>query len=705
MTEPGRRPNFLGEMHRRSVWQVITVYGVGSWFALEVVQGIVEAGNLPDWLPGMALVLLIIGFPMVIATAIIQQGWSRQREAGLASVAEPQDASEAEAADPDTAGPSLAAPPEGSTAPEDNLAAGTGSLDRPSTRPSTAHQLFTWRNALMGGVAAFALWGVVATVLLMTGRGAPVVAPAAADASERLRSVAVLPFSNLSPDPDNAFFADGIHEDVLTQLSKVGELTVISRTSVLSYRDTERPLAEVAQELGVGALVEGSVRRAGDNVRITAQLIDAETDAHLWADNFDRQLSAANLFAIQSEIAQRITDALAATLTPAEEERITRNPTGDLEAYDFYLQARRTYQLYTEGANDEAIRLFNEAIARDPDYADAWAGLADAYGQRVQRYGFAIEWADSAELVARHALQLEPDLPQAHKALALALNSQGRTGDGLEAILRAVELDPNYSEAINNTGVAYFNLGRWDDGLRYYKRAYRLNPTTGFASTNVAYMYAFLGMLPEAEERAHEVLRLQPGNQSAVGVLRIVDQMRGDYGAALERSRSLLEPGTARLHIDVASDAYLAHDFETAEREARETLRLAPGSTLGNAQAAPVVLGVALMRLGDIEAGRRYLQEFRGQQLDLIEAAPENATTYFNLAAIDAALGETEAALDWMESAYERGYRFTLGLDVDPAFDSVRDHPRWQAVVTRMHEDVAVMRANVQREEAGAATP
>ncbi len=711
-----KRPGLLGEIHRRSVWQVVTVYAVGAWFALEVVQGIVEAGNLPDWLPGMALVLLIIGFPMVIATAVVQQGWAER-----AAEPQPGDTEVATAGTRDSRGGASSASGQSPDAPaasattgsapspsSDNLATGTGSLDRPSSHPSTAQRLFTWRNALTGGLLAFGLWGVVATFLLMTGRAGPGAAGMAGGGNgSQLMAIAVLPFDNLSVEEENAFFADGIHEDVLTQLSKVGDLTVISRTSVLPYRDTDLGLSEIASELGVGSILEGSVRRAGDNVRITAQLIDASTDEHLWADNFDRALTTANIFAIQSEIAQRIAEALAATLTPEAEEQITRAPTADLAAYDFYLRARETYQLYTEAGNDEAIRLYREAIARDPDYADAWAGLADAFAQRPQRFGFGREWADSAEVAARMALQIEPNLPKGLKALGLAYSSKGQIGLAMDANRRAVELDPNYSEAINNLGVMSFNVGRFDQALQLYERAYRLNPTTGFSSTNIAFAYAFLGMPVQAEDRAREILHLDPYNDQAIQVLRLVDQIRGDFGGAVERAREMVtrDPQISRYHLGLSADALLFHAFETSRDAVEEALRLTPETTYSEYASPQMLLGLSLIGTGDEAEGREVLLELRQDLEDRLEDDQENNAVLFEVASTYAALGEHEAALGWAERAYEHGYRFLVGLDRDPAWEVLRNEPRWQSLKTRIAEDVAVQRADVQRREGGEGRP
>ena len=182
----------------------------------------------------------------------------------------------------------------------------------------------------------------------------------------------MLPFQNLSPDPENAYFADGITEDILTQLAKVGDLKVIARTSVMQYKGSRKPMREIARELGVATLLEGSVRRAGTRVRIVGQLIDARTEQHLWAETYDREL--ADIFAIQSEVAEQIAAALKATLTPADKERIAQRPTANIEAYDFYVQGRERYYRYRKEDNDQAIELFRKALVIDPRFALATGG-------------------------------------------------------------------------------------------------------------------------------------------------------------------------------------------------------------------------------------------------------------------------------------------------------------------------------------------
>ncbi|MCZ6477937.1 MAG: hypothetical protein O6851_06460, partial [Gemmatimonadetes bacterium] len=295
-----RLRQLVHEIHRRSLWQVLGIYVLGSWLALQAVDTLAGALNLPDWAPPLALFLLIIGLPIVLATAFIQEG------ARPASV----DAADEEAASSEAAEPG-------------------------SHKTGSHHRFFTWRNALLGAVAASLLWGGVAIGWFLFGRssesaqtaGEP---PGVAEASIiDLRSIAVLPFSNRAADEGESavFFAEGIHDDILAQLSQIDSLTVISRTSVMQYAGTTKPMREIAGELGVGTVLEGAVQRAGDRVRVNVKLIDASTDRQLWAQTYDEELTAANIFAIQSDIARKIAAALQATLAPEVEERIESRPT------------------------------------------------------------------------------------------------------------------------------------------------------------------------------------------------------------------------------------------------------------------------------------------------------------------------------------------------------------------------------------------
>jgi len=244
-------------------------------------------------------------------------------------------------------------------------------------------------------------------------------APSESSVAEEVdsKSIAVLPFDNLSPDPENEYFSLGITEDIITQLSKITELRVTSRTSAMRYQDSEKSVREIAQELQVASILEGSVRRVGNQVRITAQLVDARTDEHLWAETYDREIK--DIFAIQSDVAKQIASSLKVELSPEDRARIERKPTENLTAYDYYLKGRDHYYSYSREDNERAIEFFNEALEVDPDYALAHGGLADAYAQRWLWYGFGEGWLDSAIEESNKAVALDPDLAETYQAEGL----------------------------------------------------------------------------------------------------------------------------------------------------------------------------------------------------------------------------------------------------------------------------------------------
>jgi len=663
-----------------ALWKTLGVYLVTSWVALQVVDFLAQNFGMPDWFPAAAVGLLVIGLPIVLATAIVQGGPAPAGAAG-------------EGAEP--TGPAVAGLEPGSAVPS----AG------PAAPPSSAQRLFTWRNAVLGGMAAFALWGVVATVWIVAGdpRGTRALGTDD-DGDNDLRTVAVLPFDNLSTDAENAFFADGIHEDVLTHLSKIEDLTVISRTSVLAYRETTQNLSTIGLELGAGAIVEGSVRRSGDNVRITAQLIDARTDEHLWADNFDRALTAANVFAIQTEIAQRIAAALATTLTPEVESRMARAPTANLEAYDFVLRGREAYRRYEEDANNEALGRFRAALERDPNYAEAWAGIADAYGQRVFRFGYGMEWADSAEIAANRAVELSPTLPSALKSLALAHSARGFVQRSIETNIRALELDPNYSDAMNNLAVDYGSMGRLAEAHRWYQRAFRLQPNIAFARANFAGSYSALGEFELAVARLNEAIELDPQDVTPRSYLTGILIVAGDQEGALAVADGLVRdyPDMTYALNWAAGTLLFAGEWERAQDAASRSMALSPDQDLGTWHHARDVLALATKRLGDATEADGHLRESATLwELDL-ERTRELPAIPYQLAAVHAALGEDETALRWLRQAYDGGFKGYRRTALAPFFEDLRDHPEFRSIIESMKADVERMRLEIEREETAA---
>lgn len=461
----------LKESRRRSIWQTLALYLAGSWVALEVVQGIVEAGNLPDWLPGMALVLLIIGFPIVLTTAFVQAGGA---PAGSAE----------------------------ENAPED--AAGAA---RPGDGGST-HRLFTWRNAILGGVAAFALWGVVAAGLLVTGR-----AGAVGMSSEPQRaSIAVLPFTSTRTDEESESFSFGVHDDLLTQLSKVGSLRVISRTSVMEYRETTKNIREIGKELGVSTVLEGSIQRSGDRIHLNAQLIDASTDEHLWADSYDRVLTVENVFKIQRELAEAIAGELNATLTSEEAASIAAPPTDNLEAYDYYLQGNVYFSRGPRTDEFEiALDMYGKAVELDPDFALAYARLALTHGFLYQLQGAGPESLEASKDAVDRALALDPTLPEGHLALGEYYYWGPRDFHrAMEEYSKARAAGLNTFDLYHALGGAQRRLGDFEGALASFEEAGRLEPRSAHIREDLGTTYQVMGRFAEAEDAIQRAVDMAP---------------------------------------------------------------------------------------------------------------------------------------------------------------------------------------------------
>jgi TolB-like protein len=337
----------------------------------------------------------------------------------------------------------------------------------------------------------------------------------AAEPIEREKSIAVLPFANISSDPENAYFTDGIHDEVLAQLSKIRDLKVISRTSVMRYRGEDRPSSpEIGAALGVTNILEGSVRLAGNRVRITIQFIEAERDAHLWTETYDRELTAANIFSIQSEIAKIVADALRATLTPEEQDQIAMAPTKNLAAYQAYLLGKQRLAKRSSGSLAEAVDYFEQAIDLDPNFALAYVGLAYSYTAQIDWSGMPKdEMIAKAEPLVERALELNDRLGEAYAELGF-FQIERADFEGAEATYqRALELSPNYSDAYRGYGVLLrYLLGRPEEALILQRKAVELDPLSGIAINQVGQSLELLGRFDEGLSWYEKALEVEPGN-------------------------------------------------------------------------------------------------------------------------------------------------------------------------------------------------
>jgi len=333
---------------------------------------------------------------------------------------------------------------------------------------------------------------------LASGRGPAAPVPALAVAGDERRSIAVLPFVNMSGDPENEYFSDGISEEILNLLTKLPKLRVSSRTSSFAFKNKGIDMPAVAQRLGVGTILEGSVRRAGDRVRITAQLIDTKSDSHLWSESYDRKLE--DVFAIQDDIATCIVGALRVTLTPEERRAIQSTATSDPQAYDFYLRGRSYYNAMTRRGFTHALALYQEAIARDPTYALAYAGVADVYSFIFKYGGATRETAAKALEASGRAVELDGELAEARTSHGLALSINNRHDEAEAEFERAIRLKPSLYEAWYFYGRDCVSQGRNDKAARLFAQAVAIDPANYEAYVFLATAHRKSGRPDEAQK-------------------------------------------------------------------------------------------------------------------------------------------------------------------------------------------------------------
>ncbi|MDH3692257.1 MAG: tetratricopeptide repeat protein, partial [Gammaproteobacteria bacterium] len=402
-------------------------------------------------------------------------------------------------------------------------------------------------------------------------------------------SIAVLPFENLSPDPDNAYFAAGIHESTLNQLAKISDLMVMSRTSVMQFQEDRPSIPEIARALNVEAILEGSVRYADGRVLIAAQLIDGSTDANVWADEFDRELT--DVFAVQKDVAEKIAGALKAELLPEEQARIERQPTESQVAYEHYLYALSLpYPIYAPQYTSDYVGSLEKAIEADPNFADAYALLAEAY------YNFGDR--DAVLDTALRAIELDPLSGFAHAVLGLYYgNYYDRWSEAKEAYERAIELSPNNATVLVRSARQLAEVsGEYADAIELGKRAAAIDPTSDFVHWRVGFIYLRAGHLEQASKHLEEAIEINPMLDSSHLDLAFAEYLKGDKAAAkqrLDRAVAVQNPSTT-FRVDYIPYLYgLIGDLDTAANQLKrvEELLSARG-LLGTGRLAWGVLGV-----------------------------------------------------------------------------------------------------------------
>lgn len=701
-----RLKRLIHEIHRRSLWQVLGIYVLGGWLALQIVDTLTGALQLPGWFPAFALVLLIIGLPIVLATAFVQEGGPAGGRAS--GTVESEDLPEGEGATP-------AAP---------------GGADAPAADPGDGafHHIFTWRNAIGGGILALALWGVVAAAWLLFSGGLRTGAKAGAAEGADRPGVAVLPFANRSELESDAFFTDGMHDELLTQLTKISGIRVISRTSVMGYRGTEKNVRVIGEELGVDYLLEGGLLRAGDHVRLNVQLVHAPRDEHVWAETYDRAMTVVNLLAIQTEIVQNVVRSLQAVLSPQEEALIAEAPTENVEAYEFYVRGEDW--LNRGGLSEEeysiAAQMYERAIELDPDFAVAYGKLAGAHARLYfQGHDRSPERLARAQAAAERAMALAPDHPEVREGVGDYFYYGLRDYDrALEEYRAALERLPNSATLIARVAWIQRRKGRWEESLAGLERVREMDPRSASVLLNHAVSLQVMRRYEEAEATFDEAVALNP-DIAILWALRAMNHVlwRGDLEGAMASwegaPKSVLE--NPRTEGWILGLEFLARDYtgmlrrlERTEEEAFDAqwewvpvtqLRAMAYEGLGDSVRARAAydsarvtlervaaerpedervwsaLGLALVGLGAkeeaITAGKRG-----AEILPVSRDALWGPNQTLDLAVIYARVGEADAAIDLLEELLRIPAPVSVPyLGLHPSFDPLREHPRFRALV------------------------
>jgi serine/threonine-protein kinase len=582
--------NFFAELKRRNVYKVAVAYAVVAWLLVQVATQVFPFLEIPSWVVRSVIVLVVIGFPIAVVIA-----WAFE--------ATPEGIKRTEIAD---------------------------------AMPATAAQKkHAWIYVVIGcGAISVALFFLGRyTVAPQSGRpGGP---------SLPEKSIAVLPFDNLSEEKGNAYFAEGIQDEILTRLAKVADLKVISRTSTQRFKSAPSDLREIAKQLGVMNILEGSVQKSNDQVRVNVQLINALTDAHLWADTYDRKLI--DIFAVESDIAKTIADTLQAKLSGSEKAAMSKKPTANPEAYELYLKGRFFWNKRTAADLRRSIDYFNQAIAKDPNYALAYAGLAQAWKLLPAFNGGAPQDCfPQAESAARKALALDDTLSDAHAALASLKGLNGFDYPGAIAEYeRTLQLNPNDATArqwFANDTLA--NIGQTEREVAELKRAVELDPLSLIINSNLGWAYVHLGRLDEAIAQLRKTVEMDGAFYYARYTLALALELKGAIPEAIAEYQKT---------VSITEDA-------------------APLGMLGRLYAAQ----------GRKDEAQKILQQLRQRR-------EQRYTPAYYLALVYLGLGDRNEALKWLEESYRERDGFNIGpIRVDPLLTPLHGDPRFEALAEKI---------------------
>jgi eukaryotic-like serine/threonine-protein kinase len=481
-------------------------------------------------------------------------------------------------------------------------------------------------------------WLLAATVIVVAILAAVAVFSLQRVSSDR-RSIAVLPLKNLSADPENDYFSDGITEDIIGQLSKLRDVKVIAAASVRRYKGTQKGVPEIGRDLRVATLLGGSVRRSDDRVRIVIELVDARTGQQLWTETYDRAVQ--DIFAIQTEVSRSIAVALKGELSHAETVRLEKTPAKDLDAFNLYLKGRYHWNKRTADGVGKAIEYFEQAIKKDPSYAPAYAGLADSYTALAQ-YGIspADEVRPRAREAANRALALDPTLAEAYASRGFVEHAEFRWADAESDFRRAIDLNPNYATAHHWYANYLSQSGRFGEAVSEIERAQQLDPLSIGINTAFGAVLYLARRYDEAIAQLKTTLEMDPTFSPAHGALAEVYIEQGAYAQALA-------------------------EFDKVKALAGETADLRAS------------LGYLYAVSGRGAEARQLLDEL-GRRREPKPAAPGS------LAVICAALGQADRAFAWLDKAYAERDASLVFLKVEPKFDRLRTDPRFDMLLRQI---------------------
>ncbi|MCH8981715.1 tetratricopeptide repeat protein [candidate division KSB1 bacterium] len=454
--------------------------------------------------------------------------------------------------------------------------------------------------------------------------------------------IAVLPLVNISQDNEDDYFAEGMTEELISQLAKISGLSVIARTSVMKYKNTQMNIKEIGRELDVGTILEGSVRKTSDKARITIQLIDVETQEHLWVEDYDRELK--DIFEMQSEIALRIANELKIQLLSTEKQQIEKRNTENAEAFRSYLMGKYQLNNRTPESLKNALKYFNTAVSLDPNYALAYVGLTDCYTLiSGAAYGYipreeAIQKANDA---IRKAIEIDPTSAEAYNSLAyLKFRLEWDWEEAENYFKKAIELKPGYSSAYERYALYLALLGRNKESIQLMNHAYELDPLNPSVSTGVGRMYHFAKQFDKAIKQYEETLQMNPDYVETVFALGMSNSVLGNYDRAIQQLKRAIELSNGRLIIIT----FLARTYAAA---------------------------------GMIEEAKKLQEE-------LIQLQSEKNVSPFKFSVIDAALGNEDAAIDSLYKAYDEHFGILVYLKASPLFEKLFDHPRFYELLRKI---------------------